>query len=168
MGKDRINAFAADTKLTERIEPDAKGLAMIRTKKNGLVPLDQWLDKQLGEGGKRSWFIDRNDADNRKAADDLEQLADEACTSLAAQGRLYKIDPVKAAQLLAERGLALGQLGKPKKSGTEDHRANPWSANYKGGDAEAERVRIIQRLGTKAAQAMAKAAGADLAGRPLK
>jgi hypothetical protein len=47
--------------------------------------------------------------------------------------------------------------------------SNPWSQNYKGSNpADAERIRIIKTLGTKAAASMATSAGADLAGRPLR
>jgi len=44
---------------------------------------------------------------------------------------------------------------------------NPWSKNYKGKDAEARRIAII-KSGTQRAVSLAKAAGTDLAGRPLR
>ena len=44
---------------------------------------------------------------------------------------------------------------------------NPWSPAYRGGDAEAERIRVIRTMGTKAAQTMAKSCNVDIAGRAL-
>jgi hypothetical protein len=56
------------------------------------------------------------------------------------------------------------------KGGTREVKStsNPWSANYRGKDAEAERIRLIKVMGTKAASQMAFAAGTDIAGRKLR
>jgi hypothetical protein len=53
------------------------------------------------------------------------------------------------------------------KPDTKGHK-NPFSPNYKGSDAQSERIRIITKMGTKVASGLAAAAGTDLAGRPLK
>jgi hypothetical protein len=46
---------------------------------------------------------------------------------------------------------------------------NPWSPKYSGKvPADQERVRLIKTLGTKVATQMARAAGTDIAGRPLR
>lgn len=104
-----------------------------------------------------------------------EQLCREAFgdkPNLTAQGQLVsRYGKAFAEDAAARYGATLGSL-KPgidpnAKADTKGER-NPWSAKFKGGDAAAERIRIIKTLGTKAAASMASAAGADLAGRPLR
>ena len=46
--------------------------------------------------------------------------------------------------------------------------SNPWSESYKGPDALAARRNIILRLGTKAAQSLAQAAGKTVSGQKLR
>lgn len=100
-----------------------------------------------GDGGKRSAAAGKPERSEgaRKPSNgpdaELEALADEACVSLKAQGELYKRDPIKCAVLLAERGLALGQLATVKRPGSPNQSRNPWSA---AGWNEAEQLRITK------------------------
>lgn len=59
---------------------------------------------------------------------------------------------------------------KAKAKGGDKPSSNPWSPKYKGteGEKQAERVRIIRVMGSKAAARMSAACHVDLAGRPLR
>jgi hypothetical protein len=96
--------------------------------------------------------------------------------NITAQGKVVEDfcggDLARANEIAARFGSRVGQ----SKPGTDpDAKAaaakgenNPWSASYKGADAEAERIRLIRVLGTKSCASMAASAGTDIAGRPLR
>jgi hypothetical protein len=81
---------------------------------------------------------------------ELEALADAAMYSLKSQGELYRRDPIAAAQLLAARGLAIGQLAQAKKPST----GNPWKAEFW---SEKEQRRLMKTMPSMAASLMAAA-----------
>ena len=49
----------------------------------------------------------------------------------------------------------------------EDQSKNPWSASFPEKDRTAAIVNFIKTFGSAASARMAKAAGADIAGRPI-
>jgi len=130
--------------------------------------------------------------DNENAA--LARVAFEGKGSVDARGRLVKATSEAEADKLAKQ-YGLTGLGDFKNVGVapaveddegEDEAAkakakakskdkdkpstNPWSPNYRGDEAakQAERVRIIRVMGSKAAARMSAACQVDLAGRPLR
>ena len=85
-----------------------------------------------------------------------------------ARGPTYstKVDLAKSAAKNPE--LWVKAAGAGHDDGPKGGSKNPWSPSYRGGDAEAERIRVIKNLGTKAAQSMAASCQVDLAGRALR
>lgn len=98
-------------------------------------------------------------------------LAAQAVNNMTLQNVLVKkVGIDNAVKLLA---LAGGELGKvtnkavPAATGKDVDMSNPWRSGDAPGAHEA-RLSIIKNNGTKAALALAKAAGTDLAARPLR
>jgi hypothetical protein len=65
-----------------------------------------------------------------------------------------------------KKGALPSEAAKTKLEGGEDQRRNPWSQKF-AGDRTAAIQNFIKTFGSAASARMAKAAGADLAGRPL-
>ena len=93
-----------------------------------------------------------------------------ALFSLAEQAKLVKArGEAGAAQFLSDNGGALGSIKQRTKDSADTVKGakNPWSKEYRGKDAEAERIRVI-KSSTKLAAQLARAAGVTLSGQPLR
>lgn len=154
-----------------------------------LDQVDSWFVVQK-EARPDLWSKDPAQAELDEATASLAQAAFVGRGSVDARGRLVKAVGEVAADRLARlhgiKGLTdfktIGKAptegdGEPDDKGKDTvadkgkgkPSTNPWSPNYRGSNpAEAERVRIIKSLGTRAAASMATSAGTDLAGRPLR
>lgn len=123
--------------------------------------------KQSAQTFITNWLRERPHCVQREPDVDV---ATKLLTNLSAQADLVKEVGVDEAKAQIERlGGKLGLITKAKAADTEPDpksSSNPWHKNYRG-DAEAKRVELIKSLGTAKAAALAKAAGVDIAGRPL-
>ena len=93
-----------------------------------------------------------------------------ALYSLAEQAKLIRErGEAGARQFMIDNGGALGKILPRVKDNAETVKGakNPWSKEYRGKDAEAERIRVI-RSSTKLAAQLARAAGVTLSGAPLR
>jgi hypothetical protein len=133
-GRTPREAQAELERIAKAFGADLHNLQPGRTPKEFKKPRDPLADDgdDDGDSGKGKERKPSNGPDAK-----LEALADEACVSLKAQGELYKRDPIKCAVLLAERGLALGQLATVRRTGSPDHSKNPWA---NGDVAEQQRI----------------------------
>lgn len=131
---------------------------------------DAWLNFRDYSGSVREFLAEmKPDRPHWWSSPAEDTLDNAALYSIEDQGAYVKAHGVEAARsMLAAEGLKLGQI---RKAEVKDHsKDNPYAPAAAGQEAAREDriVRLVKSGGAALAASLAKSAGCDIAGRPLK